>query len=39
MRKAGLWSAFLHLFGVLNNFYRGCSEFVKNFHSGITRFA
>ena len=39
VRKAGLWSAFLHLFGVLNNFYRGCSEFVKNFHSGITRFA
>ena len=39
VRKAGLWPAFLHLFGVLNNFYRGCSEFVKNFHSGITRFA
>ena len=39
VRKAGLWSAFLHLFGVLNNFYRGCSKFVKNFHSGITRFA
>lgn len=39
VRKAGLWPAFLHQFDALNNFYRGCSEFVKNFHSGITRFA
>lgn len=29
----------LLLFSGLNNFYRGCSKFVKNFHSGITRFA
>lgn len=29
----------LLLISGLNNFYRGCSEFVKNFHSGITRFA
>ena len=29
----------LLLISELNNFYRGCSEFVKNFHSGITRFA
>ena len=29
----------LLLISGLNNFYRGCSEFVKNFHRVITRFA